>query len=206
MVFFAYNGGTTAPFLVSSGLAQFHSVKFSNILSTLDELDSSSFVYYGRVGALSISTVNSNSRIQVQAKTVNGNYGKTFPGLNPVEGNTANIDRDMMLLDLIKNATYRTFVGVFNTSSSVPVDVTFMIFNADSVRVGSSIYKYLPPHGYISFNPFTEAGAPSGDYDNCWLLIHAHTPPSSVEGVMFFGSIANNYTSDTYALIARMRY
>ena len=71
-IHFAYAGGIRGPIRVHPGLSQFSSVRFSNILSQLQTLDPP-FSYYGRVGALWISTVNSNSRIQVQAKTVNGN-------------------------------------------------------------------------------------------------------------------------------------
>ena len=202
LVYLAYSGGSTASFQVCTGLEPYHSVKFTNILSTLDALDSSSFIYYGRVGTLWISTVDSNSRIQVQAKTVNGNYGKTFPGLNIVTGNTAALGRSMIFLDVVRNATYRTFIGAYNTGSA-PFTVRFMILTGDNGLVGY-FDKTLPANAFISFNPFTEAGAPAGDYDNCWLTVDVMSGATGANGVMCFGSIANNYTNDTYALIARM--
>jgi len=203
--YFDVTGGTTVgPFLVSSGLTQFHSARSANILSTLDALDSSSFVYYGKVGALWFETSNINSLIQVQAKTVNGNYGKTFPGLNIIESNTAAEGRPMVFLDLVQNAKYRTFVGAYNTSSTATYVVRFQIINGNNVQVGSLIDKTLAPFGFISFNPFTEAAAPAGNYENCWLTVDVLSGGSDFNGVMCFGSIANNYTNDTYALIARM--
>ena len=202
LVYLAYNGGTTLPIQVTTDLAVYHCARFSNILSTLDALDSGSSVYYGRVGALWVWTMDQDSRIQVQGKTVNGNYGKTFPGLNAVEGNTAVMGRSLVLLDLVRNATYRTFVGVHNSGTSA--FVRFMIINADNVQVGTFIDKTVPADGFISFNPFTEAAAPAGDYENCYLTIDVLSGGGSgAWGVMCFGSIANNYTNDTYALIAR---
>ena len=202
-VFMAYSGGSTASFQIASGLAQFHSVRFSNILSTLDTLDSSSFVYYGRVGTLWIYAENSDSRIQVQAKTVNGNYGKTFPGLNIVAGNTAALGRPMVFLDVVRNATYRTFIGAYNTGNAA-FTVRFTIIDADNAMVGSFFDRTLPANAFLSFNPFIEAGVTSGNYENCWLIVDVLSGGSDANGVMCFGSIANNYTNDTYALIAKM--
>jgi len=205
MVFLAYGGGSTASFQVCSSLFPYHSVRFSNILSTLDSLDASSFVYYGRVGALWVSTVEPSGGIQVQAKTVNGNYGKTFPGVKIAEGNTAAFLRPMIINDLVTNATYRTFIGAYNTGS-VTYQVQFTIYDANNAGVGQPFTKTLPANAFISFNPFTEALAPAGNYEGCWLLIYVESGGTGADGVLCFGSIANNYTNDTYALIARAWY
>ncbi|MDH4197198.1 MAG: hypothetical protein OEW05_07325, partial [Candidatus Aminicenantes bacterium] len=158
---FSCAGGTSGQFPIAIALAQNKSIRFSNILSTLDALDSSGFVYYGQVGVLSISSSDIGSRIQVQAKTVNGNFGKTFPGLNPIEGNSAAKDRPMIIQDLVQNATYRTFVGAFNGNLSL-VFVRFRIVDGDGAQVGSVVEKAIPVMSFVSFNPFKEAGFATG--------------------------------------------
>jgi len=55
----------------------------------------------------------------------------------------------------------------------------------------------------LSFNPFVQAGVPSGTYDNCWLLIEVTVGGYVTGGLMCYGSLANNYTNDTYALMAK---
>ena len=201
---FSYSGGIVGPFEVSHGLAQNQSVRFANILATLDALDSSGFVYYGRAGALWIQASNINSRIQVQAKTVNGNYGKTFPGLNIVAGHGAAYGRPMLIQDLVQNSIYRTFVGAFNSDDLYSGVVNFRIVDAQGVQVGSVVEKTLLPLTFVSFNPFAAAGVPSGTYENCHLVIEVIMGGTGVYGLFCFGSIGNNYTNDTYALIARM--
>jgi hypothetical protein len=204
IVFFCCSGYSTPTFQICYGLAQFYATRFSNILETLDLLDSGGRVYYGQVGTLYVSTIDANSRIQVQAKTVNGNYGKTFPGLNIVAGNTAAVGRPLVLLDLVRNATYRTFVGAYTPPSPTTSVVRFQIIDGNNVQVGSYFDKTFLPNTFMSFNPFTEAGVTSGNYENCYLLIDVLSGATDANGVMCFGSIANNYTNDTYALIARM--
>jgi len=200
-VSFAYSGGMTGPFPLPDSISQLRSVRYSNILATIDSLDSSGFVYYGRVGAIHFNAVG--CPIQVQAKTVNGNYGKTFPGLNNFAGITAALGRPMIIQDLVQNATYRTSVGVASTSESGLLTATFTIIDATGGTVGSPFSKTVSAGWFISFNPFVQAGVPSGTYENCWLLIEV--TGGDLEGLlMCYGSLANNYTNDTYALIAKM--
>ncbi|MDH4270772.1 MAG: hypothetical protein OEW18_02215 [Candidatus Aminicenantes bacterium] len=201
-VYFDYAGGSRGVFTLYTGLAQYRSVRFSNVLSELQALDPS-FTYFGRVGSLYCYTEDVNSLIQIQARTVNGNYGKTFPGLTPLEGNTAAEGRPMMIQDLVQNATYRTSVGIYN-SDSISITVTLTIVDADNLTVGAPFTKTLNAYGFLSFNPFTQAGVPTGTYANCWLYINVTSGGSASNGLMSFGSIANNFTNDTYALIARM--
>ena len=198
-VWFSYSGGSRSNIILYTGLAQYHSVRFSNILSQLQTLDSS-FTYYGRVGALILD--GSPGLIQVQAKTVNGNYGKTFPGLNVVAGNTAAEGRPMIIQDLAQNATYRTSVGIYNPTIG-NLTIQFTIVNANNSTVGSTFSKTLLEEGFLSFNPFVQAGVPSGTYENCWLLIEVTVGGGVDQGLMCYGSIANNYTNDTYALMAK---
>ncbi|MDH4197201.1 MAG: hypothetical protein OEW05_07340 [Candidatus Aminicenantes bacterium] len=179
-----------------------NSVKYSNILATLDALDESATVYYGKVGALYLRNLTAGAAFQVQAQTVNGNFGKTFPGLNVVEGNTVGDGRPMMIQGLVRNATYRTFTGIYNPGTT-SYTVKFTIVDATNATVGTPFEKTVSTYGFQSFNVFTQAAAPAGDYDNCWLYIEVTSGGSAAEAPMFFGSIANNYTNDTYALLAK---
>jgi len=205
LVAFDYGGGTTGAWRVHPGLAQYRSVRFPNILATLDGLDPNAFVYYGRVGALYISAENIGCTIQVQAKIVNGNFGKTLPGMSPVAGTTAAQGRPMVIQDLVKNSMYRTSVGIYNTSSYYTYVVQMTIFDANHTQVGASFNKQLDPIAHMTFNPFTQAGATAGNYENCWLHIEVTSGGSDPRGVMCYGSIANNYTNDTFALLAMQR-
>lgn len=200
-VYFDYAGGSRGLFTLYSGLAQYTSVRYTSILAELQTLDPS-FVYFGRVGALWLQTADSDSRIQVQAKTVNGNFGKTFPGITPLEGTTGSETRNLILQDLAQNVTYRTSVGLYNTTSTA-IMVTLTIINQDNLAIGNPIIKTINAYGFMSFNPFTQALAPAGNYANCWLRIEVTSGGSASEGLVAYGSIANNFTNDTYALIAK---
>jgi hypothetical protein len=200
-VYFDYAGGARGPFVLNAALPQYRSVRFNNILSELQTLDPT-FVYFGRVGALFIYTEDSDSKIQVQARTVNGNFGKTLPGLNPLEGTTAAAGRAMIIQDLVQDATYRSSVGVYN-SDSVSITVTFTIVDQNNVTIGLPFIKTVNAYGFMSFNPFTQAGITTGAYSNCWLYINVTTGGSAFNGLMSYGSIANNFTNDTYALMSR---
>jgi hypothetical protein len=197
---FSYGLGYRGPLLLVAGLNQNLSARFSNILSQLQTLDPS-FTYYGRVGGLTLYT--QGTPIHAQVRTVNGNFGKTFPGLSLIEGNTAAEGRSMTIQDLAQTSTYRTFVGAYNTGVFTYV-VRFRIVDADNIQAGSAFDKTLGSYHFMSFNPFTEAKAAPKDYEGCRLLVEVISGGSSYYGVALFGSIANNSTNDTYALIARM--
>jgi hypothetical protein len=201
-VYFYYNGGYTGSFLIETGLAQFHSTRFDNILSTIDEKDVGGTIYYGKVGAIWFYSSNSSQKIMVQARTVNGNYGKTFPGLGVVDANSAVVNRDMVIQDIVQDSNYRTNVGVFNSSTTI-YTVSFLILKADGSSVGNFSLT-LAPSEFRSFNPFALAGHAQSSFSGCWLFIHPTAGDSTAPGVFCYGSIANNYTNDTYALIARM--
>jgi hypothetical protein len=200
-VYFDYTGGSRGSFLLHAGLPQYRSVRYNNILGELQVLDPG-FTYFGRVGSLFCYTESSESLIQIQAKTVNGNFGKVFPGLNPLEGTTAAAGRPMLIQDLVQNATYRTSVGLYN-SDDVSITVTLTIVDQDNVTIGLPFTKTLNAYGFLSFNPFVQAGVPAGTFANCWLYINVTTGGSSGNGLMGYGSIANNLTNDTSALMAR---
>jgi hypothetical protein len=205
-VFFMYQGAGSSyrgPFTLITGLASNNTVKFNNILQTIDTLDTAHSDYYGKVGAVWFETAGVTSAIHVTAKTVNGKFGKTFPGLVDSAANTAAVGRPMMIPLLVNNTTYRTFTGIFNTSSSATYTATFYLTGPDYIYIGNAFTKTLLPFEYMSFNPFVEAGIPAGIYDNHWLLIVPTAGGSSIRGIMCYGAIANNISNDPAALIAK---
>jgi hypothetical protein len=114
-VYFDYGGGARrGPFTIWTSDGANHNIRFVNILATIDSADAAAFTYYGRVGAVEFSTQDEAHKIQVAARTLNGNYSKTLPGLNLTDSNTANTARRMMLQNFVNNATYRSNCGLFN--------------------------------------------------------------------------------------------
>jgi hypothetical protein len=202
-VYFYYNGGSSGPFRLVSGLPTYYSAEDPCILSTIDTLDPGALDYFGKVGAVWFVTANSNCKIHVEALTVNGNYGKLVPSVRHLGADQGVLNANLVIQHLVQNDMYRTFVGLHNMSSTTTFSIRFTIVNAFDAGVGSVFYKTIAPREYLSFNPFKEAGVPSGTYANCWLYINILAGDYG-PGVIFFGSMANNYTNDTYALIAKM--
>jgi C1A family cysteine protease len=198
--YFNYGGGgRRGPIAVwtNSGGAN-RSNKFSNFLSTLQSLDSG-FTYYGLVGTVEFSTQDSSHLIQVVARTLNGNYSKTFPGFNLTDSNTADTTRKMMIQNYTNNATYRSTCGFFNpTSDSLTVE--FRLLNSSGNLIGSAFTKTFVGYDFKAFSPFNEAGIPYPTYscDNVFLLIN---PISGTGKLMCFGASANNITNDPAAHI-----
>jgi Abnormal spindle-like microcephaly-assoc'd, ASPM-SPD-2-Hydin/Beta-propeller repeat len=200
-VYFNYGGGGNrrGPFTLWTGPAANYNVKYANILSTIDGLDGGAFTYYGRVGAVEFSTQDASHKIMVTARTLNGNYSKTFPGLNLTDSNTANTSRRMVLQNFVNNSTYRSSCGFFNpTADSVTMELRLIAENGDTI--GSAFTKTLVGHDFQSFSPFNQAGVPypSYAYDNVVLWI---TPTSGSGKVMVFGASANNTSNDPAAHI-----
>jgi hypothetical protein len=199
-VTFNYGGGNRrGKFVLWTSPGVLSSVKFSNILSTLSGLDPS-FAYFGCVGAIEFSTQDTAHTIQVVARTFNGNYTKTFPGLNLVDSNMATTARAMVIPGLENDAAYRTTCGVFNPTSS-SVTVAFTLSDANNAPIGSMFSKTLVGYDFKVFNPFTESGVPypANSYDNVVLRV---APISGTGKVMMFGATANNVTNDPVAHIA----
>jgi hypothetical protein len=200
-VYFNYGGGNRrGPFVLWTGPGSNRSVKFNNILESIDTLDSGSFDYYGRVGALEFITQDSGHRILVAARTFNGNYSKTYPGLNDVASNTADTTREMLIQDLTSNSAYRSAAGFFNpTSSGVTAEIRLV--NSSGSTIGSPFSKTFLGHDYQAFNPFDEAGVPypSQSYDNVYLRVR---PLSGSGRLMCYGATANNGTNDPAAHMA----
>jgi hypothetical protein len=199
-VYFNYGGGSRrGPFNLWTSPGANQNAKFSNILSSIDALDSEAFTYYGRVGAVEFSTQDDAHKIQVTARTLNGDYSKTFPGLNLTDSNTADTTRRMILQNFVNNATYRSSCGFFNPTAD-PVTVQVRLYDGDGNQVGFQFYRTLVGHDFQSFSPFNQAGIPypQNSYDNIVMWI---TPDSDPGKVMVYGATANNTSNDPAAHI-----
>ena len=139
-------------------------------------------------------------QIQVTARTLNGNYSKTFPGLNLVDAETADTSRVMLIQNYTNNSTYRSTCGFFNPTGDA-VTVEFTLLNGSGAQIGSQFSKTLAGHDFQAFNPFTEAGVPypGSSYDNVILRVR---PTSGAGKVICFGASANNASNDPAAHLA----
>jgi len=200
--FFYGEGGYRGPFHLWTSGEPGASSKFNNILKNIQDWFDPGFNYYNRVGAMWFFTQDADHRIHVTARTVNGNYSKTFPGLNGYDSNTAAKKREMMITNLAQHSQYRSTVG-FHNPTSEPITVGFLLVASDASTIGSIFYKTFVAYDFQAFYPFTEAGVPSGSYDNVWLLI---TPISETGKIYCFGATANNYTNDPASHIAVHTY
>jgi len=199
VAYFYYGGGSyRGPISLTVPAFAYGSVRYGNILSTLQSLDSG-FTYYGRAGTLQLQTQDASHKIQAAVRTMNGNYSKTFQGLTWTASNWATTSQYMMIQNLDSNATYRTSVGFLCGSSSLTV--TFAIIDANNSFAGTAWSRTFVPNEFVSFNPFAQAGVPypTYSYSNCWLYIQ----PSSGGGYLYcYGASANNTTNDPAALVA----
>jgi len=104
-------------------------------------------------------------------RTLNGNYSKTFPGLQLAGSNTADTSRKMIIQNCTNNATCRLTCGFFNpTSSSVTVE--FQLYDGNGATIGSAFTKNFAAYDFLVFGPFNEAGVPcpGSSYDNAILM------------------------------------
>jgi hypothetical protein len=199
--YFSYGGGLRrGPIAVwtNSGGAG-RSVKFSNFLSYLGSIDTG-FTYYGKIGAVEFLTQDAAHKIKVAARTLNGNYSKTFPGLRLVDSNTADTTREMIIQNYTNNIVYRSTCGFFNPAAD-PVTVEFRLYDGEGLMIGSAFTKMFAEYDFKAFSPFNEAGVPypGASYDNVVLVVR---PTSGTGKIFCFGASANNSSNDPAAHIA----
>lgn len=183
------------------------SVLIPNILEYLQQRDPFPFNYYGKVGTLWLYVSQpQDGKILASARTVNGNCGKTFPGLNWIEDNCVVKGKTKYILDLRFDGTYRTFIGCFNAlAGGYQLTAEFILIDSNGYALGSPFTKTFAPWEFKSFNPFVEAGlaTPSPSYKNIRLMITvtytASPAPVQTTGLMVFGSSSNNISNDTAA-------
>ncbi|MBU4306680.1 MAG: hypothetical protein KKB32_02455, partial [Acidobacteria bacterium] len=108
-VYYNAASGRRGPFLLwdNSAGGALSSVKYTNLLETIDGLDSETFTYYGTVGAVEFITQDGNHTVQAAARTLNGSYAKTFTALSLHDANTATTSRAMIVANLSNNVSYR---------------------------------------------------------------------------------------------------
>ncbi|MCG2680312.1 MAG: hypothetical protein L6455_10165, partial [Kiritimatiellae bacterium] len=199
-VYFDYGGGNRrGPFVLWTGSAAGAKVKYANILEQMEALDTG-FTYYGRVGTLEFQTQDGAHNIQVTARNLNGDYSKTFPGLNLVEAETADSSRVMLIQNFTSNSSYRSTCGFFNPTADT-LTVEFILLNGSGAQIGTTFSKTFVGYDYQAFFPFTEAGVPypANSYDNVILRV---IPASGSGQVVCFGASANNVSNDPAAHLA----
>ncbi len=197
--------GRRGPFLLwdnSAGDA-LSSVTFANLLETIDGLDTTdpiAFTYYGTVGAVEFVTQDGSHLLHVAARTLNGDFAKTFTALSLHDANMADTSRAMIVCDLSNNVTYRSTSGFFNPTAD-DVTVEFTLLDGVGAQIGSQFSKMLAGHDFQAFNPFDQAGVPypAYSYDNIILQVR---PTMGSGKVMCFGATANNTANDPAAHVA----
>jgi hypothetical protein len=182
------NGDRRGPFDLFTGSGPGVSVKTPNLLKTLDLLDSG-FDYSGKVGAVEFMTQDSNHHIHVIARTKNGNYSKTFQGLNDNIHNTADTSRAMMIQNLRSDSTYRTTYGGFVIGDYL--DVRYELIGDDGSTISSIFLASFQEQSYIAFDLQTVFGLT--DLNNVWLKI---TPIGGSGRLFSYCSTANRTTND----------
>jgi hypothetical protein len=193
-----YNTGTNrrGPFTLwtnSSGAAG-SSVIFSNIVQTIDGLDSGAFTYYGTGGALELVSQDSSHLLQVAVRSYNGSFSRTFPALADVETNTAATGRSLIIPNLSNDSSYRPSVILFNPSAdSVTAEVK--IIGSNGAQVGSTISRTLA--GYEQNTIVTEVR--SNTYSNADILVNV---TGGSGRLIASGQTANNASNDPAAHLA----
>ncbi len=200
-VYYNTLSGRRGPFLLwnNTGSA-LSSIKYTNLLQTIDGLDAGTFTYYGTVGSVEFVTQDGSHLMQAAVRELNGNYAKTFSGLNLVEAETADTARTMLVQNLTNNAGYRATVGFFNpTADSLTVE--FTLLDGSGAQIGSQFSETFAGHAFQAFSPFSKAGVPypGSSYDNVILRVR---PTSGAGTVMCFGATANNASNDPAAHLA----
>ncbi len=194
-VYYNCTGNRRGPFTLwtNSGGAN-SSISFSNILQTIDGLDSGAFTYFGTSGVLEFVTQNGSHLIQAAARTFNGDYSRTFPALADIETNTAALGRSLLIPNISNDTFYRSSMLLFNPGvDSVTVDVK--IIGNNGVQIGSTIPRTLA--GYEMLGIATELR--TNTYSGATIMI---TATAGSGRVMVAGYTANNVSNDPATHIA----
>ena len=180
------------------------SVTFPNILDTIGSLYGTSL--YGQVGALFLTTGNDDTHhIIADVETMNGNYGKSFPGLQSTDNTSINLLRSGMIEDISNTSTWRTGIGCWN-QLAFTVSVTFYVISNTWTYVGTPFSYTLAPWQFVAFNPFTQAGLSGYSLDGYRLFINVTSTTQgspNPSGLVVYGSKANNITNNSCALFCK---
>jgi hypothetical protein len=191
--FNSVTGDRRGPIALFTGSGPGVSVKTGNLLNILAQLDPG-YDYSNQAGAVEFTTQDADHKIQVIARTKNGNYSKTFQGINPHDANTLYTGRTLMVQNTVSDDSFRTAFGAFNASDEA-VEVLITLMDEFGNTIGSSVAKTFSGRSYQGFSPFTEAGAPypSYSYDNTWIKIEVTSGNGTL---MVYGATANSTTND----------
>ncbi len=192
--FFMYGGGSFRTVTIGANLDIYDTWKTSNILGTLDYYDSGTFTYYGRVGAVSFQTQDSNHRILVNARTwYSTGYSKSFNAISNHDGQVVKTGNWMEILNVQNNSSYRCALALLNFSSS-SITVRVYIINSGGAGLASKEYT-LSGYDFKAVNPFSDMSL-TGIYNDNHILIY---PVSGNGRVMAQAAIVHNDTADPSA-------
>jgi len=182
-----------------AGPAQHRMMRWTNILSTLNNLDTG-FDYSGKVGALWITTLDETQRISVQARnTHTGGYGKTINGVDPfAAGNYGQFSpwRALMIQGIYKGNVYRSTLVLFNAHGG-QIIVRVALIDHNDVWLGWQDIT-MPGWSFRAFDPFAQFGVATNHF-NCRIWV---APLSGTGQIMAIGATANNTTNDPSAHVA----
>lgn len=198
--------GSRGPFALWTGGNPHSSVKYTNILQTLQALDPS-FTYYGKVGAIYFKATQGQPYcFLVCATTKNGNYAKTYPASGSRFEIAVGPGYDLMVQNLTSDSTYRSSVIFTYISGPLgsPVTVEGRLRGYNGTTIGSPFYVTMGYQGFYSVNPFAAAGIPypAYSYSNVWLHLTATTTAPGYLGV--YGATANSASNDPAAHLPAM--
>jgi hypothetical protein len=199
-----YNTGTErrGPFQLwnNSGGAALTSAKYDNLLESIDQLDAGAFAYYGTVGSVEFVTQDGSFQLLNAARTLNGNYSKTFPGLKDMPADTVDTSRVMLIQNYTNNAGYRSTCGFYNVSADA-LTMEFTLLDGSGAQIGSQFSRTLAGYDFQAFNPFIQAGVPypGASYDNVILRVR---PTSGGGRAMCFGATVDNTSNDPASHLA----
>jgi len=201
---FFYGGTQTGYYTIfTSTVGANESATFTNILNTLGSL--SHIGLYGQVGTVVLATQDDDHPIIADVETMNGNYGKSFPGLQYTDNNSVNVTRPGMIQDISNSATWRTGVGCWN-GSDTSITMRFWVVTSAWSYVGNTFDITLNGWQFIAFNPFSLAGLGSSSLDGYRLYMQVQSTTGTSpfpKGFFIYGSKANNTTNDSCALFCK---
>jgi hypothetical protein len=148
-------------------------------------------------------TQNGSFQLLNAARTLNGNYSKTFPGLKGMSSDTVDTSRVMLIQNYTNNSGYRSTCGLYNLTADA-LTIEFTLLDGSGTQVGSQFSKTLAGYDFQAFNPFIQAGVPypGSSYDNVILRIR----PTSGTGIaVCFGATVDNTSNDPASHLAVQR-
>lgn len=191
--------GSRGPFDMTVEPDVQHCIRYINIVNFIDSWDSGTYDYYGKVGTVWIQAVDSATKFQIQARTKHtGGYGKTLNAQGfEIDGDSAIFSpwRGLMIQGFSNDTTYRSSIGLFNSSgNSITVQVALIRY--DDVWSGWENIT-LTTGQFLAFNPYTRWSVTSTAVHRIWI-----NPISGTGKCHAFGATVNNATNDPAAHVA----